>query len=586
MLPDDLALLRTPGTPALAPDGRIAVVAVTRPDLAADAPRSQLWAVPTDGSAPARPLTSGGRDTAPAFSPDGRWLAYLGAAGDEPLQVHLLPAAGGAPRRLTDARQGAGSPVWAPDSRRLAWTAPRADAAEAGGPRLVTALRQLTGPGPLGGPVAQVHVLDLPDDLAADDVALPRPVVVTHGEADCTDVCWSPDGSELAFVSARHATADRDLRTDVFAVRPDGSGLRRVTATRGRCRTPAWSPSGDALVLTWVGDLGPDGLDDTGRPAALCRVPSSGGTPEPLLAADRGDALPGAVVTGRGVLVRVRRQGAVELLRVPPAGGEPEVLVDGPFTVRGAGAGAGVVVATVAHDGSAGELVAITPGRRRLLTGFGTALAATGRVHRSVAVPVPDRETPAWAALPAGPGPHPVLLDLAADRPGWSLRDDVQLAVSAGLAVVLCAPGDAGAVLDAALADPALRLDGARVGVVGGTPALELAARTGRFAAAVLEAAYPALDDAAPGDAVPHAAAPPTLVVSGSPDARAPEARVFAALKRAGVPAELLVLPGGGPDPARSDRPRTRIARAEHQLRWWRRWLAPGGDRAPRDRDG
>ena len=59
MRPDDLALLRTPGVPTVSPDGRMAVVAVGRPDLGDDAERSRLWAVPTDGSAPARPLTSG-----------------------------------------------------------------------------------------------------------------------------------------------------------------------------------------------------------------------------------------------------------------------------------------------------------------------------------------------------------------------------------------------------------------------------------------------------------------------------------------------------------------------------------------------
>ena len=79
MRPNDLALLRTPGVPTVSPDGRMAVVAVARLDLDADEYRSQLWAVPTDGSAPARPISAGHRDTAPAFSPDGRWLAYLGA---------------------------------------------------------------------------------------------------------------------------------------------------------------------------------------------------------------------------------------------------------------------------------------------------------------------------------------------------------------------------------------------------------------------------------------------------------------------------------------------------------------------------
>src|SRR3954470_8423504 len=119
----DLALLRTPGVPTVSPDGRIAVVAVARPALEADEDRSQLWAVPTDASAPARTLTAGHRDSAPAFSPDGRWLAYLSAGPGERPQVHGLPTAGGPARRLSSCPLGAGAPVWSPDSRRLAFAA-------------------------------------------------------------------------------------------------------------------------------------------------------------------------------------------------------------------------------------------------------------------------------------------------------------------------------------------------------------------------------------------------------------------------------------------------------------------------------
>ncbi|WP_324273299.1 hypothetical protein [Blastococcus brunescens] len=215
MRPDDLALLRTPGAPTVSPDGRMAVVAVARPDVEADEYRSQLWAVPTDGSAPARPVTSGSRDSAPAYSPDGRWLAFLSAEPGGRPQVALLPTAGGEPRTLTGHRLGAGAPVWSPDSRRLAYVARVPEqgrygtvdgvGAEAEPPRLITSLQyRRDGVGFLADKPSQVFVLDLPADFADDTAPLPEPEQVTTGDADCEDVAWGPDGEELVFVSARH----------------------------------------------------------------------------------------------------------------------------------------------------------------------------------------------------------------------------------------------------------------------------------------------------------------------------------------------------------------------------------------------
>jgi dipeptidyl aminopeptidase/acylaminoacyl peptidase len=192
-------------------------------------------------------------------------------------------------------------------------------------------------------------------------------------------------------------------------------------------------------------------------------------------------------------------------------------------------------------------------------------------VHRAAA-----RNTagaPSWVTVPPGPGPHPVLLSVYPGRSAWSLQDDVQVAVSAGLAVVQCRPRGADAVLadlDAVLADPALELDADRVGIAGGTLAAALAARTDRFAAAVVEGALPE-----PGAA--DTVATPTLVLHAEQDLASPAEHAIAfytVLRRRGVPTELLLFPGEGHDLPRSGRPRSRSARAEHLLRWWRRWLA------------
>ena len=590
MRPADLALLRTPGVPTVSPDGRMAVVAVDRPDLDADGYRGQLWAVPTDGSAPPRPLTSGARDSAPAFSPDGRWLAYLSAAPGEHPQVHLLPTAGGAPRRLTAAPLGAGPPVWSPDSRRLAFPARvPLDGVDADAPRLLTRLPPRPDDGHPRDRPSCVFVLDLPGDPDDDGVPLPGPRQLTDGAGEDTDVTWSPDGGTLAFVSARHARADRDLVRDVYLVPAAGGQPRRVTRGRGRCRLPAFDPDGTTLTVTAHPDLGPHGLDLAGGGPTLCRVPVTGGPLEPVLdprETHRADGTPATVVVDGAALLGAARAGAVELLRVPLDGRPPETLVDGPFTVRGFAAGGGVVVATVAHDRSAGELVAITPGRRRLLTGFGRALGATGRLHRAAGrtVAAPDgTAVHGWVTVPDGAGPHPVVL--VPSGAGWFLRDDVQVHASAGYAVVQCDGRDADAVLallDSALADP--RLDGGRVAVLGsgsaGALAALLPARTDRFAAAVVERP--------PSGTLPEtldAVRTPTLVLSAERDRRCPPEegqRLFAALQRRGVPSELLLFPGEGADLVSGGRPRHRLARLEHLLRWWDRWLpvADGPDPA------
>jgi dipeptidyl aminopeptidase/acylaminoacyl peptidase len=648
MRPTDLSLLRVPGVPAVSPDGATAVVAVSRLDLDADEYRSQLWTVPTDGSAPARPLTHGHRDSAPAFSPDGRWLAFLAAEPEGRPQLHVLATAGGAARKLTDHHLGAGTPVWSPDSRRLAYTARVPEAGRYGtdedvppaaeAPRLITTLKyRQDGVGFTNDRRNHLFVVDLPADTDDDSVAAPEPFQVTDGDVDDTDVAWSPDGSELAFISARHEGADLDRVSDVYVVRPDGTGLRKVTDSRSACSRPAYDPedpAGSTIYLTAQPDLGPLGRDFVGRNSTLAKVSAAGGPVVPLLDPedhDRGDETPATVVADGAAFIGIQRRGAVELLRVPLTGGAPDPLVDGPYTVRGIAVGGGVVVATVAHDRSAGELIAITPGRRRLITGFGAPLQATGRLHRmrEQTATAPDGyPVHGWVVTPPGPGPHPVLLTVHGGpfaQYGWSLFDETQAYVEAGYAVVKCNPrGSSGygqahgrvvkehlgerdaddvlAFLDAALEDPAL--DSSRVGIMGGSyggyMTTLLLGRTDRFVAGISERAFndpvsfvgssdigfffpdeyvgtdPERIAAQSAMASAHRITTPTMVIHSEEDWRCPleqGTRLYVELKRRGVATELLLFPGEGHELSRSGRPKHRQARLEHVLRWWGRWL-------------
>jgi tricorn protease len=76
-----------------------------------------LWSVPRAGGE-ARQLTTGGHETGPMFSPDGKWIAFTGEY-DGNVDAFVMPAEGGEPRRLTW-HPGADVAVgWTPDSKKV-----------------------------------------------------------------------------------------------------------------------------------------------------------------------------------------------------------------------------------------------------------------------------------------------------------------------------------------------------------------------------------------------------------------------------------------------------------------------------------
>jgi tricorn protease len=82
-----------------------------------------LWSVPREGGE-ARQLTTGGHETNPLFSPDGKWIAFTGQY-DGNADVFVMPADGGEPKRLTwhpapDVVVG-----WTPDSKKILFHSPR-----------------------------------------------------------------------------------------------------------------------------------------------------------------------------------------------------------------------------------------------------------------------------------------------------------------------------------------------------------------------------------------------------------------------------------------------------------------------------
>jgi len=82
-----------------------------------------VWVMKAGGFSPAR-LTSDPSDTAPAWSPDGKRVAFISARSGN-WELYLIDAAGGKETQLTDNRAVDVAPAWSPDGKQLAFLSNR-----------------------------------------------------------------------------------------------------------------------------------------------------------------------------------------------------------------------------------------------------------------------------------------------------------------------------------------------------------------------------------------------------------------------------------------------------------------------------
>jgi len=652
--PDDVALLRVPNCPTL--HGDLLVVAVAAPDPQENEYHSTLQRIPLDGGAP-RPWTWGQQDASPTLSPDGRWLAFLRPAGtgDRP-QLHVMPSDGGEARCVTSLELGVSGPVWAPDSRRILCSArvpepgrygtasddwPGVPEPDAEAPRRITRLDyRFDDLGYVLDRQVRLVVLDLTGVLDSVDAALPEPVELTDGRCDVEDPAWTPDGTHVVFVAPRALGAVETPHTDLYAVSSAGGG-EPVLLARATGWTSAPMVTEDGVVVYLASEH--EGDDDAeAETTGLWAVPfasTAPGTPRRLTDIRTVDceAMAGrpAAVDG-GVAVAVRNRGAIEL-RLVPLDADGATLAELPLLaghhgyVKSFTKDGGRLVAVVSTQDSPGDVVLVEAGTTTTLASFAEPLRAAGlRPLIELNGTAPDGyPVHGWLMLPAGPGPHPVLLHVHGGPHmyhGWGFFDEAQVYAAAGYAVVLPNPrGSSGygeahgksivralatvdvddvlATLDAALARP--DCDAERVGVMGGSyggwMTSWLASHHGeRFQAAWSERAVNAFDSFAgvsdigwfftdslvgPDLAEQRRLSPltyadqvriPFAVVHSEQDLRCPleqAQRMFAALRRSGVDAEMLVFPGEGHELTRGGKPRHRVQRFNAVLDWWSRHL-------------
>lgn len=216
----------------------------------------EIFLINSDGTG----MVTRGSGFGPAFSPDGKDIAFGFRDTIETSVIYKMKTDGTGRLQLTDSAQEHG-PAWSPglpENAQIAFVSEREDDDYLPGEDLFSTPR--------------LYLMDINGGEEKKVMTRAQSRTATHIIEQEFAPTWSPDGSQLAFVGHTRS-ASGSSRTNIYVVNRDGSALREVTHFESGALLGAdkisWSPDGTKIAFSMTRDIHLVSIDGSSAPINL-----------------------------------------------------------------------------------------------------------------------------------------------------------------------------------------------------------------------------------------------------------------------------------------------------------------------------
>ena len=279
------------GDAQVSPDGsRVAFVRVTVNEKK-EGYNTSIWMVGTSGNEAPHRLTSGERDSAPRWSPDGKYVVFTRSTEKdgkpEPPQLCMLSMAGGDAFIFTSLPKGASDPKWSADGKLIAFssTSNPEDLEKAEKKkRKEEEQKRAANASPSASPAKDETAKKADDERESDIHVITRavyrsneegyldfkrpghlwvvtapknpdekvqPKQLTRGRFSEEDALWSKDGAQIYFATLHNDEPYYDTsKTELWSISPNGGEPAKITTLDMALGTMALSPDGKQVAFT------------------------------------------------------------------------------------------------------------------------------------------------------------------------------------------------------------------------------------------------------------------------------------------------------------------------------------------------